>query len=83
MFQEVFIIVLFQGLFVLLYILVASQFISFLSSRLFADDKCLTLNQKLIEKLHQKINAEFAEVSNWMISNKLTLNLIKHNIIIT
>ena len=50
--------------------------------RLFADDTCLILQDKHLSALNTKINNELNAINEWIVANKLTLNLSKANIII-
>jgi len=43
-------------------------------SRLFADDTCLLLSSPTLEELESQCNNELAKVSEWIVSNRLTLN---------
>ena len=50
--------------------------------RLFADDTCLVFNNQKLENLQTKIRTEVTKISKWLISNKLTLNFSKSNVMI-
>ena len=50
--------------------------------RLFVDDTCLILQDKHLSALITKINNELNAINEWIVANKLTLNLSKSNIII-
>jgi len=43
-------------------------------SRLFADDTCLLLSSTTLKELESQCNNELVKVSEWMVSNRLTLN---------
>ena len=47
------------------------------SQTLFADDTCLFMSHKRPETLRLKVNHEIQKIHNWLIANKLTLNLTK------
>ena len=49
---------------------------------LFADDTCISLADRDSNNLPGKICFEINNMSKWMISNKLTLNLSKSNLMI-
>ena len=49
---------------------------------LFADDTCILLADHDSNNLHAKISFKINNINKWMISNKLTLNLSKSNLII-
>ena len=46
-------------------------------TRLFADDTALILSDSNISSLNERVNFEFAKIEQWLISNKLSLNLSK------
>ena len=50
--------------------------------RLFADDTCLMLNNRNLSQLNSNIDEEITTVNNWMIANKLTLNIAKSSVIL-
>ena len=52
------------------------------SPRLLVDDTCLILQDRHLNILYKKVNAEISSVSNWMAANQLTLNLTKFNVIV-
>ena len=45
--------------------------------RLFADDTFLAFQHKNIKKLNKIVNKELDEVANWLIDNRLSLNVLK------
>ena len=51
----------------------ASRFMT----RLVADDTALILPDSNISSLNERVNSEFAKIEQWLISNKLSLNLSK------
>ena len=53
-----------------------------LSSILFADDTCLFHSDSDPDRLNLTLNAELEKISNWLTSNKLTLNVAKSNFIL-
>lgn len=53
-----------------------------LSSILFADDTCLFLSDKDPLRLQTTLNLELDKISNWLVCNKLTLNVSKSNFIL-
>ena len=61
----------------LLFTLYINDISSFTNSapRLYADDKCLILQDESISNLKFKIKGKFTAVNKWMIANKLTLNI--------
>ena len=50
--------------------------------RLYADDTCLILQHENISGLKKIVKEEICAVNNWMIANKLTLNMSKSNVIL-
>ena len=52
------------------------------STRLFADDACLILQDKSLCQFNKKIITEIESLNKWMMANKLTLNLSKSKMII-
>ena len=49
---------------------------------LFADDTSIFISNKKLEELETIVNSELVNISYWLISNKLTLNISKSNFII-
>ena len=49
---------------------------------IFADDTNLLHGDKNLKNLEKTFNKELAKVSNWLIANKLTLNISKSNFVI-
>ena len=49
---------------------------------MYADDTSLYISGKNIKKLVEKSNKELARVDDWLIANKLTLNVSKTNFIL-
>ena len=49
---------------------------------LFADDTCLMLNNRNLSQLNSNIDEDITTVNNWMIANKLTLNIAKSSVIL-
>ena len=45
--------------------------------RLFAGDTCLMMNNRNLSQLNSNIDEEITTVNNWIIANKLTLNIAK------
>ena len=52
------------------------------ATRLFADDTCLIVKALTINETEDKLNSELNKVSAWMLTNKLTLNPAKSNVLI-
>ena len=50
--------------------------------KLFADNTWLNLQDNIFNHLYNKVSSEISSVNEWMVANKLTLNLEKYNIII-
>ena len=50
--------------------------------RLYADDTCLILLHENISGLKKIVKEEICAVNNWMIANKLTLNMSKSNVVL-
>ena len=53
-----------------------------LKVRLFADDACLSLEEKNPLALQEKVNSELFKVHQWLINNKLFINYTKSNYLI-
>ena len=53
-----------------------------LDIHLFADDTSIFISNKKLEQLETIVNSELVNISDWLISNKLTLNISKSNFII-
>ncbi len=66
----------------LLYINDIANCSSILSFYLFADDTTIFFSHKNFQTLQQTINNELAHVSNWLIANKLSLNVGKSNALV-
>ena len=68
----------------LLFILYINDITNCTSStlKLFADDTCLILLDKILTYLNVAINAEIKTIKKYMIANKLTLNISKNNFIV-
>ena len=66
----------------LLYINDIAHSSSILSFYLFADDTAIFLSKKYLNELEDTINIELVKVSQWLIANKLSLNLKKSNAIL-
>ena len=66
----------------LLYINDIANCSSVLSFYLFADDTTIFFSHKNFQTLQQTINDELAHVSNWLIANKLSLNVGKSNALV-
>ena len=66
-------------LFFLRYINDIANSSSLLSFYLFADDTTIFLADKCIKRLEENLNRELAKVSQWLIANKLSLNVKKSN----
>ena len=66
-------------LFFLLYINDIANSSEVLKFFLFADDTAIFLSHKDPKKLEEIMNAELIKVSNWLIANKLSLNVKKSN----
>ena len=49
---------------------------------LFADDTCLFLSHKNSDTLEELVNLELKNITDWLIANKLTLNISKSNFIL-
>ena len=50
--------------------------------RLYANDTCLILQHENISGLKKIVKEEICAVNNWMIANKLTLNMSKSNVVL-
>ena len=50
--------------------------------RLYADDTCLLIEAKTVQELQNSVNNEMIKVTNWMISNQLTINPQKSSLLI-
>ena len=66
-------------LFFLLYINDIAQSSDILTFYLFADDTAIFYSHKNISTLEEVLNRELVHVSNWLIANKLSLNIKKSN----
>ena len=55
---------------------------SILKFQLFADDTCIFLSHKNRSTLETQLNNELSKVSNWLIANKLSLNVDKTNVLV-
>ncbi|MCP4485285.1 MAG: reverse transcriptase family protein, partial [Flavobacteriaceae bacterium] len=66
----------------LLYINDIPQSSKIMSFHLFADDTSLFYSNKNIDNLEETVNCELAKISDWLIANKLTLNVNKSNFMI-
>ena len=66
----------------LLYINDISNISSILNFFLFADDTTLLFAHKSLKTLEQTMNNELGKLNNWLIANKLTLNIKKSNFVI-
>ena len=53
-----------------------------LQFRLFADDTSISLVNKHLDALEQVVNSELGEVSEWLLANKLSLNVSKSNFLL-
>ena len=53
-----------------------------LDIHLFADDTSIFISNKKLEELEIIVNSELVNISDWLISNKPTLNVSKSNFII-
>ena len=53
-----------------------------LDIHLFVDDTSIFMSNKNLEELQTIVNSELVNISDWLISNKLTLNVSKSNFII-
>ena len=53
------------------------------SSRLFADDNCLTAHHSNLSNLQTELNLELIRLSEWCKSNKLTINPTKSQLLVT
>ena len=53
-----------------------------LGIHLFPDDTSIFISNKTFEELETIVNRELVNISDWLISNKLTLNVSKSNFII-
>ena len=64
----------------LLFIIYVNDFpncLSYSSSLAFADDTTILLSEKNNKKLYDKANEELKNVNNWLLANKLSLNIDK------
>ncbi len=69
-------------LFFLLYINDIANCSSTLTFYLFADDTTIFYSHKNIRELENTINRELIHVTNWLIANKLSLNVGKSNVLL-
>ena len=69
-------------LFFIIYINDIARSSDILSFYLFADDTTLLYSHKNIEILEQTMNKELVHVSNWLVANKLSLNVKKSNVLL-
>ena len=69
-------------LFFIIYINDIALSSNLLSFFLFADDTTILFSHKNIDILEQTINQELIHVSNWLIANKLSLNVKKSNVLV-
>ena len=53
-----------------------------LDIHLFADDTSIFISNKKLEDFETIVNSELVNISDWLISNKLTLNVSKSNFIV-
>ena len=51
--------------------------LQFTSARLFADDMNITVSGKSIEEMERTINLDLLNVKEWLLANKLSLNIVK------
>ena len=51
--------------------------LQFTSARLFADDTNITVSGKSIEEMERTINLDLLNVKEWLLANKLSLNIVK------
>ena len=61
----------------LIYINDLSGMIDFATTRMYADDTNLTFTTCYIPELQEQMSVELQCLKNWLIANKLTLNIIK------
>lgn len=47
------------------------------TSRLFADDTNLTSSGSSIDEVQSAMNADLERLKNWLLANKLSLNIVK------
>lgn len=45
--------------------------------RLYADDTLISIAGKSATELHRNVNADLARISDWLLANKLSLNVVK------
>ena len=69
-------------LFFVIYINDIAHSSKLLSFFLFADDTTILFSHKNINIVEQTINQELIHVSNWLIANKLSLNVKKSNVLV-
>ena len=48
--------------------------------RLFANDTYLTVAGDSIQEIEANMNSDFADVNQWLLANKLSLNVVKPNL---
>ena len=59
-----------------------SSIIDFATTRMYADDTNLTFAACSIPELQEQISVDFQCLKNWLIANKLTLNIIKTDLML-
>ena len=60
-----------------MYINDLSSIIDFATTRMYADDTNLTFTAWSIPELQEQMSVDIYRLKNWLIANKLTLNIIK------
>ena len=53
-----------------------------LEFRLFADDTSILFADKSLDTIEETVNCEIKNVSEWLLANKLSVNVAKSNILI-
>jgi len=67
-------------LFSLIYINDLSSNLDFATTRMYADDTNLTFTACSIPELQEQMSVDFQCLKNWLIANKLTLNIINYRL---
>ena len=69
-------------LFFLIYINDLPQCLNHATARLFADDTNLTVTGVSIQEIESNMNRDLAHVNDWLLANKLSLNVVKTEFIL-
>jgi hypothetical protein len=47
---------------------------------MFADDTNISASAEFVDELEEKLNSDLSNICQWLVANKLTLNVSKQNI---